>query len=264
MNSQKIIEVLEQLAPLKLAESWDNSGFQIGKLNHEVNSVFLALDATNQVIDTALRLKADMLITHHPLIFSEIKSILDNDFIGRRIIQLIEGNINYYAMHTNFDVAVMANYAAELLELHQCRVLEVTYVSPPAEPPGKMGIGCVGLLKEPMSLKDCGEWVKKVLCIPNVKIFGNLNAMVQSVSISPGSGKGMSEAAIGQKADVLITGDIGHHEGIDAIAQGIFIIDAGHHGIEHIFVDYMKMFFEKNWNEIKVYTEENISPFTVI
>jgi len=258
MNNQKIIKALEQLAPLNLAESWDNPGFQIGRSDHEVNSVFLALDATDEVIDSALSHKADMLITHHPLIFSEIKSVLDNNFIGRRIIKLIEGKINYYAMHTNFDVTVMAKHAASLLELHQCQILK------PGELPAELGIGCTGLLKEPMSLKDCGEWVKKVFCIPNLKIYGDLNAKVQSISVSPGSGKGMSEAAIRQKADVLITGDVGHHEGIDAIAQGIFIIDAGHHGIEHIFVDYMKTFFEKNWSQIKVYTEANISPFTVI
>jgi len=264
MDSQKIIESLEQLAPLKLAEPWDNPGFQIGRAGHEVSSVFLALDATKEVIDRALDCKADMLITHHPLIFSGIKNILDDDFIGRRIIRLIEGEINYYAMHTNFDVAVMAKYAATLLDLHQCKVLKVTHTSSCGEMSVEMGIGCTGLLKEPMSLKDCAEWAKKVFCIPNVKIYGDLGAMIQRVSVSPGSGKGMSEAAIRQKAEVLITGDIGHHEGIDAIARGIFIIDAGHHGIEHIFVDYMKSFFKENWSDIKVYTEDNISPFTVI
>jgi len=260
MDSKRIIKNLEQLAPLSLAEPWDNTGLLIGRSNHEVKSVFLALDATEKVIDTAISLRADMLVTHHPLIFTEIKNILDDDFIGKRIIRLIENNINYYTMHTNFDIAVMGKHAAKLLDLRQCEVLDVTQPNLPAP----MGFGCTGQLGEPMSLRACAEWVKEAFSIPNVTIFGDLDAVVRQVSVSPGSGKGMSNAALKQASDVLITGDIGHHEGIDAVAQGIFLIDAGHHGVEHIFVDYMKDYFKDNWQKIKVYTEENFSPFTVI
>ena len=80
----------------------------------------------------------------------------------------------------------------------------------------------------------------------------------------PGSGAGAISDAIKNGAEVLITGDIGHHDGIDAQAQGLTVIDAGHFGIEHIFMDYIKEFLERNAPEIKVYTDNREIPFKVV
>ena len=91
-------------------------------------------------------------------------------------------------------------------------------------------------LDRPVTLRECGQEVKDSFRLGSVKIFGDLDARVRRIAISPGSGKSMIRAALDKKADVLITGDIGHHEGIDAVAQGLAVIDAGHYGIEHIFM----------------------------
>ena len=105
MKCRELIEILEELAPVSLACDWDNPGLLAGRSDKEVRTVYLALDATDDVIDNAVECRADMIITHHPLIFKPLKKVNDEDFISRRILKMIQNDISYYAMHTNFDAA---------------------------------------------------------------------------------------------------------------------------------------------------------------
>ena len=108
MLCREIMQVIEASYPRKAALDFDNVGLLAGRSDKEVERVYLALDATDAVIDRAIRAGADMLITHHPLIFSAVKKVTDEDFITRRVIKLIRNDISYYAMHTNYDVLGMA------------------------------------------------------------------------------------------------------------------------------------------------------------
>ncbi len=201
-----------------------------------------------------------MLLTHHPLIFKGIKQITTENFIGRRLIKLIQNDIACYAMHTNFDVKGMAELSAAMLGLADCRVLDVTAVTDGQEE----GIGRVGTLLEPMSLQYCARFVKAAFSLEQVKVFGNPDKVLKTAAISPGSGKSEIGNAIAQGADVLITGDIDHHDGIDAAAQGLCIIDAGHYGLEHIFIRYMKKYLEQRCEDIEITAQELTFPFWVI
>ena len=127
MNAACIIDMLEELSPREYAEKWDNVGLLVGREDKEVNTVYIALDATDEVIDAAIECEADMLITHHPMIFSPLKRVCADDFIGRRILKLSKYDISYYAMHTNFDVMGMADAAADEIDLVDRDVLDVTY-----------------------------------------------------------------------------------------------------------------------------------------
>ena len=106
--------------------------------------------------------------------------------------------------------------------------------------------------------------MKQRFHLPAVKVFGEKNQLVRRVAISPGSGKGMTETALKKKAKVLITGDIGHHEGIDALAQGLAIIDAGHYGLEHIFIEDMVKYLEKQTTGIQVKGADIVYPFEIM
>ena len=117
MKCIDIIGRLEELSPPKFAEEWDNVGLLVGRKEKDINNIYIALDATDDVIDRAITLGADMIITHHPMIFSSIKKINSDDFVGRRILSLIRHDINLYAMHTNFDVMGMADAAADEMKL---------------------------------------------------------------------------------------------------------------------------------------------------
>jgi len=260
MECTYITELLEELSPRAYAEKWDNVGLLVGRYDKDVNTVYIALDATDEVIDAAIECEADLIITHHPLIFSAMKSVRADDYIGRRVLKLARYDISYYAMHTNFDVMGMADAAADEIELSDREVLDVTF----EDEIGCEGFGRIGCLREPMKLYELCDFVKERFDLDTVKVFGNLSRDVEICAIAPGSGKSMLKSAIDKGADVIITGDIDHHEGIDSVAQGLCIIDAGHYGIEKIFVPYMEEFIRRKMPDIKVYTHEQVSPFRVI
>lgn len=260
MKCYEIIEKLETLSPVSYAEAWDNIGLLAGRRDKEVNTIYIALDATDDVIEEAVRLKADLLLTHHPLIFKKMSRVNTDDFIGRRVFRLIQNDICYYAMHTNFDVMGMADAAADELKLQNCQVLNVTY----EDEISKEGCGRIGNFTKKMSLAECAELVKRTYQVPNVRVFGNLADVVEKVAVMPGSGGSFIHDALHMGADVMITGDIDHHEGIDAVAQGLNVIDAGHYGIEKLFIPYMKEFLHRELPGIQIHQAELKEPFVVI
>lgn len=260
MLCREIMQVIEAAYPRDAALDFDNVGLLAGRAEKEVSRVYIELDATDAVIDRAVKAGADMLITHHPLIFSPVKRITDEDFISRRILKLIQNDISYYAMHTNYDVLGMAELSEKVLGIHDTEVLDVTM-----EKAGKPeGIGRVGTLERPMTLEECCVYVKHRLNLGSLKMFGDRQAVVSRLAISPGSGKTAVPAALAKGADVLVTGDIGHHDGLDAVEQGLAVIDAGHYGTEYIFIDDMKRFLEEKLPVLEVTAAPVIHPFQVI
>lgn len=260
MLCKEIIQVIEAAYPREAALDFDNVGLLAGRMEKEVKRVYIALDATDAVIDRAVEAGADMLITHHPLIFSPLKKVTDEDFVSRRVVKLIQNDISYYAMHTNYDVLGMAELAEKILGIRNTEVLDITM-----EKDGKPeGIGRIGELEKPMTLEECCVYVKHKLNLGSLKVFGDMQAEVSRLAISPGSGKTAIAAAIAKGADVLVTGDIGHHDGLDAVEQGLSVIDAGHYGTEYIFIDDMRRFLEDKLPVLDVITTPVIHPFQVI
>ena len=233
-----LICYLEEYAPVELAEEWDNPGMQVGDLNQEVKKIMTALDATDSVIEQAIREGVDLIITHHPLLFKPLKRITEEDFIGKRIRKLIRNNISLYSMHTNCDIAKMADYSAFLLELEDTEPLGGIVKLPDTLSGGefkndrKLGIGKVGNLKEKLTLKGLCDKIKNRFNLNNIKVSGDMDAVIKRVAICPGSGHDYIEDATAKKAQVLITGDLGHHAVLDARERGLYLIDAGHFGTE--------------------------------
>jgi putative NIF3 family GTP cyclohydrolase 1 type 2 len=163
-------------------------------------------------------------------------------------------------MHTNFDVMGMADAAADELGLKDREVLDVTY----EDDISKEGCGRVGSLKSCMSIEELAKLVKLKFNVPNVRVFGDLGDIVKIAAIIPGSGADFIDNAINAGADVIITGDISHHAGIDAVARGLGVIDAGHYGIEKLFIPYMEEFIKRELPNLKIYKAAIKEPFVVI
>ena len=117
MLCKDVLAVIENDYPAEYALEWDNAGLLAGRDDKEVESIYVAVDVTEEILREAAECGADLLITHHPLIFGGMKRITNQDFIGRRILELIRRDISYYAMHTNYDVLRMARLAADMLNL---------------------------------------------------------------------------------------------------------------------------------------------------
>lgn len=256
MKCGDICTLIELEYGLEYACDWDNVGLLAGRRDKEVKKILLALDATDEAVQRAVRKEADMLITHHPMIFSPVRRVTDEDMIGRRLLTLLQKDICCYAMHTNYDVRGMADLAAGLLNLQECTVLE--------EIRDGEGIGRVGILPAYMTLEECAQLVKNVYRIPSVKLFGDPSTKVRTAAICPGAGKSTIKEVLRFGCDVYITGDIDHHTGIDAVDQGLCIIDGGHYGIEHIFMEDVRAYLEKVLTGVRMECIPVQHPFTVI
>ncbi len=263
-----VLEQINSCSPFSAALDWDNVGLLVGDESLEVRRIHVALDATDEAIEHAISLKSDLLVTHHPMIFSQVKNVRASDFTGRRIISLIQNRMSYIAMHTNYDIFGMADLAAGKLGLLGAVPLERVEVEEyPASYTGRReaGIGRVGRLEKAVSLKDLAKKVKEAFGALDVRFFGDKDKNICRAAICPGSGKSVIPLALKEGADVLITGDIDHHSGIDAVAAGLSIIDAGHYGIEHIFIaDAASKLREAFKGEVEVSEEPIAEPIYLV
>lgn len=231
------LQLMDEIAPLSSQEPWDNSGLQIDYGNQEVNRILVALEVTGDVIEEAVLKKADMIVVHHPLIFEPVRSIDCNQTEGDYIIRLIRSGISVYASHTCFDSAREGNNEHMMNLLGIQRFSRLTL-------PGKgfeeSALARVGTLPEPMFLSEFLKRLDKALGNPGgIKVSGDPSRLIQKVAVCTGAGGEYFAGAIAAKADVFISGDIKHHEAQKARESGLCIIDAGHYGTEHIFVDNM-------------------------
>jgi len=246
MKCSEIIAILEQLSPKRFASDWDNIGLMVGNPDANIKKILVTLDGDDAAIDKAIESGSNLIITHHPLIFNQIKNVTTNELTGQRIIKLVQNNINVYSMHTNFDVkGGMAQLAADMIGMIDGEVLEDICEGE--------GIGRVGTFKELLTVRQWADKIKDLFGLPNVCVFGDLERIVSRVAISPGSGKDYVQIAIERGAQLFISGDINHHSGIDANAQGLEIIDAGHYGLEHIFIKFISEYLE-----IKLLSSSNV------
>lgn len=238
MKAYEITKVLEQLAPKRYACDWDNVGMHVGREDREVKKALVAVDADERAIARAVETGAQMIISHHPLLFHGIRQVNDRDFLGQRVLALTEHGINCYCMHTNFDTAGgMAAEAAKRLSLQGAVVLD-----PCAEP---YGIGQIGDLAQEMTLKEVCMFVKERFGLSCVSYYGEPQKRIRRIAVVPGSGKDEIPAALEKGAQVLITGDITYHYGTDAKASGLAVIDAGHYGLEQIFTDIVSEYLKE-------------------
>lgn len=126
------------------------------------------------------------------------------------------------------------------------------------------GIGCIGEFGMELTAQECCQLVKEAFQLPHVRLFGEKGTKIKKAAVCPGSGKSMIGEALAGGAQIYITGDIGHHDGLDAMDQGLSIIDAGHYGIEQIFIPHMEAWMKTNFGELEVKRAKQGEPFEVI
>lgn len=253
----EIIEILERQSPKEYAMDWDNVGLLVGRRDKEVKKLLIAVDATWEVCQMAIEEGVDLLITHHPMIFGKLNRVNDDQILGKKILSLIEAGIACYAMHTNFDtIGGMAKLAVKKLDLKNTEVLDETL--------NGEGIGQIGILEKSMTALEMAKLIKKKFDLKNVVLYGDKGKKLEKIAICPGSGKSVINVAAEKQADCLITGDIGHHEGIDAVELGLTVIDASHYGIEKIFMEYMSSYLTNACPGLWISVADVGMPFEVV
>lgn len=223
-----LIKELRKIAPENTAEKWDNSGLQIGNLKDNINGIALALDISDEVIDLSIQRNLNLIITHHPFIFTPIKSINFDNNKSKILKKLINNNINLFSMHTNLDIAAngVTSALAKAIDINNYNFLQVF------DEKEKLGYGGIGKTDE-CNINEYALKVKRYLGCPYVKIFSNeKNKMITNVAFCGGNGSSFILDAVKKQADVYITGDIKYHDAQLAQDSGLSIIDAGHYYTE--------------------------------
>lgn len=225
---RNFIELLETVAPATLAESWDNPGLQVGISTAPVRRVLAALDPSLATVRAALKHKAQILFTHHPLIFHPMSVVEGDAFPGNVICAALKGGVSIVSAHTNLDAAQggINDMLAELLGLENVSVLS------PVGESNQIGLGRIGNLPQPVPLSRFARKVSQILGTGTLKRVGDKCRQIHSVAVVGGSGGSMVNAAHEKGADLLLTGDVGHHAALEAATLGLALLDGGHFATE--------------------------------
>jgi dinuclear metal center YbgI/SA1388 family protein len=249
-----ILEVLEEIAPSSAAEEWDNPGLQVGYLSQEIEKIFICLDPTLKAIRKAFHRNAQLLLTHHSLIFRPISSLDQKIYPGNIISEALGKGISIVSAHTNLDVALggINDILAGLFGLQDVEVLEKR---------NDLGIdgaglGRIGNLPTPLKLSQMTKKVKEVLGTERIEVVGQKNRKIGRIAVVGGAGGAMVSMASKKGADLLLTGDVRHHEALEAKGLGLALMDAGHFHTEKAalgpFADRLKDAFTKRNMEVLV------------
>lgn len=237
MKIKEIVSALEQFAPLPLQDDFDNAGLQIGLTEAEAAGALLCLDVTEAVLDEAIALGYNLVISHHPLIFKGYKSITGRDYVERCILKAIKNDIVIYSAHTNLDNAWggVNHKIAEKIGLKNLTVLEPkeeSIIHPVTlQPVEQVGAGIVGELEKTETELEFLKRIKKTFevgCLRHNKLMGR---EIQKVAICGGSGAFLIPQAIRAGADVFITGEIKYHEYFGREGE-ILLAEIGHYESE--------------------------------
>ncbi len=267
MHLKDLLKLIEEIAPHQLSEPWDNSGLQIGSHDKNINVIYFSLDPTLDNVKKAALQKADLLITHHPLIFRPISNIKTDEYPGNVIKEAIEQDISIVSIHTNLDSAINGiNYIlANKLSLIELEVLKESELSKDT------GLGIIGNLAEPVILKDFIIQVKEIFGLSYLRLVksdNNLDKLIKRIAVVGGSGGSLIQNAIQKGAELMITGDIGYHDALKAIFNGLILIDVGHFPSEKVafnkFAEYLSDKIKERGFEIEVYIDkEERNPFEI-
>ena len=251
MKVKDIIKVIEDFAPLSIQEGWDNSGLCVGSPEDEVTSVLLALDCTPELVDEAVSCGADMIVTHHPLIFSGLKKITPDDQVGAAVIKAIRAGISIYAAHTNADKVLegVSGAMAARLGLLNVQVL--------ADEGEGTGLGAVGDLPQPLTSQQAIELVKERFGLKCLKASKPVDGLISRVAVCGGSGGSLIGAARKSGARLYISGDISYHNYFTH--EGFMIMDIGHYESEIEIVDILFSLIKKNFPTFAVRITQNIN-----
>ena len=230
MILQDIINIIESVAPLSYQEAWDNSGLQVGDRNAEVHEALLTVDVTESVVNEAISLGCDLIISHHPLIFRGLKHLTGATPQERCVIQALRHNIAIYSAHTSMDSYLhgVSGRMAEKIGVHDYRILI------PSSNNTEVGLGVIGELAEPMETEVFVEHVARVFAAPNTALrwVKGENKPIRKVAICGGAGAEFVEQAIAQGADAFVSADFKYHE-LQSAYQRITVVDMDHWVSEH-------------------------------
>ncbi len=233
-----ILKYMEKIAPIELKESFDNVGLLVGDKESEVSGALIALDITPNVIDEAISTGCNLIVAHHPIIFTALKSVTNSDFIGKMVITAIKNDISIICMHTNLDSAEdgVNDALAQKLNLKDIENFGAG---------DSLSLGRVGQLENEMEFDEFLTFVKEKLGSNGIKYVGTNK--VKKVSVLGGSGGKLMDLAIKNGSDTYVTADCTYDTFQKALYLGLNLIDAGHFATENVICEVLRKKLSENF-----------------
>ena len=253
MTIASVISHLDATLHPEYQEKYDNAGFLLGDPEQECRGALVALDVTDDVIEEALSLGVNLIVSHHPMIFGGIKRITPDNVLGRHIFKLIKNDIAVYAAHTNLDNLKegVNGILAQVLGLTDCHILRQLEGQPSTE----VGAGMVGLLPYPLPTQAFLEQVKVCLNLPLLRTSDFSTPSVSRVAICGGAGSFLIDDAIAQQADIYLTGDMKYHDFQRAEGR-ITLVDIGHFESEQFSKQLFYSIISKKFSNFACFISE--------
>jgi dinuclear metal center YbgI/SA1388 family protein len=231
-----LVSHFEKFWPTAHAEPWDNVGLVVGDTAVEVSKILVAVDLTHSVIDEAEAAGAQLILTHHPVLYKPLSTLAESQLKGSLISRLIRLGIFVYSAHTNADV--QADGSSSLMAL----AFGATNLTPLVTTAQGFGHGCLGELKQPISLADFAKTVS--LALPStargISIAGDLGQQIETIAVCGGAGDSFLPDVLASRADVYVTSDLRHHAALDALetprVKPLALIDVSHFAAESLWL----------------------------
>lgn len=238
-----VLNFLENYAPYELAESWDNNGLLVGDKNSTIKGVKIALDVTQDVINEAIKTNSNLIIAHHPVIFTSVKSVTSKDYTGNMLISAIKNDISIICMHTNLDSTQNGVNDALAKKLGLINVENLGAGD-------TKSLGRFGETISPTSFDEFVSFVKKSLGANGLKVVGSNN--VKKVAVLGGSGGKLMNFALKNGCDTFVTSDCSYDIFQSAKNLGLNLIDAGHFATENVICDVLLEVLSNNFKDIQI------------
>lgn len=265
MKAHEIIDIMEELAPKKLALDWDNPGLLLGDDQIDVKNILICLDVNEDVINEAISLDANMIISHHPIIFKAVKNITTKTTPGKWMIKIIKNDMTLYTSHTNLDITNpgVNDSLFNALELSNKEGLQ--------DVGDGNFLGRIGDTKKEYTLHEFAMFVGEKLGTDIVRYVGNKNTKINRVALCGGAASDLDffKNAVDKGADVYVTGDIRYHETQRAEGIGLNLIDGTHFATENIAMqdvaNYLKDKTEQKVPKMNIHVSKvDLQPFKKI
>ena len=264
---QDVLATLNKIAAFSLAESWDNVGLLVGDPESPVTGILVALDPTDETMQEAVSRQANVLITHHPIIFKPLKAMRTDQPTGRLLSRALKENLAVVGCHTNLDLVGggVNDVLADRLGLKGIRDLD------PKEPMSgtEVSFGRIGSYPEPLSGEAFLNKVMDGLDTQALKVAGDLPEAINTVAVCGGSGSELAEKAWQNGCQVYITGEVKLSTARWAQMAGLCVIDAGHYPTENVIVpvlaEQIRQGLAESGHQVDVFaTKTQKNPFTQV
>lgn len=228
MKIKDIARIIEDFAPLRLQEDYDNAGFQVGNPEDTVTAILLCLDVTEEIVAEAVKRSCNLIVSHHPLIFRGLKSLTGADQTQRIVMEALRSGVSIYSAHTNLDSTQdgVSYEMANQLNLKNIEVLVPSNADP------NIGLGVIGETQAPVPQLEFLRKAKETFSVKALRFSGQTqHLVVRRVALCGGSGASFIRDALKKGADAYLTGDIKYHD-YTTYGLDMLLADIGHYESE--------------------------------